>query len=132
MNPEWIVEVESDYPEKKVLNWEDHYDYVASKIKGGVTAWMCPSDLAGYELYKGLTRRGFSIPRDVSITGFDSNPSEGMAVLTSMKLKSIEMGAIALRILTMSNSDSELPRQAMKLDCDLVEGETVGPAFHMP
>lgn len=125
VNAGWIVEVEPDYPEKGTLNWSTHFDYVASRVKEGVTAWMCASDLAGYELHKGLTHRGLAVPRDVSITGFDSNPNEGGVVLTSVKVRSAEMGAMALKTLAMNDTGRRLSRQTIKLDCDIVAGETV-------
>ncbi|AQQ70933.1 HTH-type transcriptional repressor CytR [Limihaloglobus sulfuriphilus] len=125
VNSQSIVEVEQDYPEKGGLDWEKHFDYVASQIRAGVTAWMCPSDLAGHELYTGLTRRGFSVPRDVSITGFDSSSMESSIRLTSVKVRSVEMGVMALKMLLMDHSGYNMPRQVVKLDCDIALGETV-------
>ena len=49
-------------------------DYVARRVRDGVTAWMCASDHAGYQLYQKLEKRGLRIPQDVSLTGFDGSP----------------------------------------------------------
>ena len=100
VNPKWIVEVEKEYPEEKTRCWDQYFDFIAEQVRLGTTAWMCASDLAGYELCRGLSARGLRIPDDVAITGFDSNEvsSEGFS-LTSVKVQSHEMGAAALRCL---------------------------------
>jgi LacI family transcriptional regulator len=127
INDEWIIEVEEGYPEAKMHKWERHFDYIAAQVKNGVTAWMCASDLAGYELCKGLSRRGFKIPADVAITGFDSNDDQVFDdfLLTSVKVRSHEMGAAALRLLQTRIQNPEMSRQVMKFDCDFIEGNTI-------
>jgi DNA-binding LacI/PurR family transcriptional regulator len=126
VNPKWIIEVEANYQNLELqLCWERHLDFVEEQVRLGTTAWMCASDFAGYKLCHGLSARGLRIPDDVAITGFDSNEvsPDGFS-LTSVKVQSHEMGAAALRCIRMRAENPEMPRQAVKFDCDFIKGNT--------
>lgn len=123
----WIIEVEATHQEHE-RNWEHFYDQIVELAeKDGVSAWMCASDLAGYELYQGLTRRGIKVPEQIAITGFDTSPNSIFTTkrLTSVRLKSDQMGAAAIRLLMARSADPHLSRQVFKVDCDLQDGQTV-------
>jgi LacI family transcriptional regulator len=126
--PEYVVQVEPDYSEKRAFpHWDVHYDYVASQIRNGVRAWMCSSELAAYELYKGLRARGFEVPEDVAVTGFDAADNSGLSdlTMTSIRIHAREMGAGAVRLLISRMNNPSMPRQVLKYDCDFVEGQTI-------
>ncbi len=123
LNSKWIIEVEPVYAEQCNHKWDKWFDLIVElSEKEGVRAWMCASDLAGYELCKGLDQRGIHVPAQIAVTGFDSIP--GMIIstrrLTSVQLQSQQMGAAAIRLLLARNSSPQLPRQVLKLDCNLV------------
>lgn len=123
-----VVEVDPDYSESpESPDWDAHYEYVAEQIRKGVNAWMCASDQSGYELHRGLTRRGFRVPEDVAITGFDSADKFHYTnfQLTSVRVHAHEMGAGAVRLLISRVANPSIPRQVLKYDCDFVEGKTI-------
>jgi DNA-binding LacI/PurR family transcriptional regulator len=126
--PEHVIQLEPDYPEKrKFPHWDVHYDYVAAQIHQGVKAWMCASELAAHELYKGLKTKGFKVPEDVAITGFDAVDNSGLSdlPLTSIRVHSPEMGAGAVRLLILRMNNPSISRQVLKYDCDFTEGQTI-------
>jgi DNA-binding LacI/PurR family transcriptional regulator len=128
VEPNAVVEVDPGYAESPDCpNWDTHYDDVAGLIKKGVKAWVCDSDMAGYEVYRGLTERGFRVPEDVAITGFDSAdrfPHTDFR-LTSVRVPAQDMGAGAVRLLISRSENPDIPRQVLKYDCDYVEGNTI-------
>jgi LacI family transcriptional regulator len=126
INSDLVVEVEKEYPEESRRSWDQYFDSIADKIKQGVDAWVCASDLAAYELCNGLRKRGFRIPDDVAVTGFDSNSVnclEDFAV-TSVKVPSEQMGAAALAMIELRKSNPGMPRQVQLFDCEFVKGQT--------
>jgi LacI family transcriptional regulator len=101
-------------------------DWVAQRVrKFGVTAWMCGSDHAGYQLCQGLARRGLRVPGDVSVTGFDGSPTPmGMKPLTTLHVPFEEMASVALSRLLSRIRHPSAPGRQILLECRLVEGET--------
>ena len=104
-------------------------DCVASQIRKGVRAWMCPNDRAGYLLCQGLKERGLEAPRDFSVTGFGYEDSgrRGCGALTTVSTPFLKVGAEALRRLITRVRHPNRAQVDVKLQCKLVEGETVGP-----
>ncbi len=75
------------------LTLEESYDHVQAQVHEGVTAWLCAADHQAYDLIEGLTRRGLSVPSDVSVTGFDGiRQPEGRPLLTTMEIPYREIG----------------------------------------
>lgn len=75
------------------ITLEESYDYVAARVREGVKAWMCAADHQAYDLIEGLTRRGLSVPGDVSVTGFDGiRQPPGRPLLTTMEIPYREIG----------------------------------------
>lgn len=95
----------------------------------GVTAWMCSVDSVGYHLWKRLADRGLSVPGDVSITGFDTDEQMfGLPPLTSVRIPFVSMGQCALlRLLDRIERPAQPPQQ-IHFDCEVVDGQSVGPA----
>ena len=50
---------------------EQAEEHAYRMTKDGVTAWICAADHHAYDLIASLQRRGLSVPKDVSVTGFD-------------------------------------------------------------
>ena len=55
----------------EMISLEESFDKAAKAIEDGVTAFVCAADHQAYELIKGLKKRGYRVPEDVSICGFD-------------------------------------------------------------
>ncbi|MCI0498282.1 MAG: LacI family transcriptional regulator [Planctomycetales bacterium] len=100
----------------------------------GVRAWICASDWVGYLLCRGLIDRGYSIPKDVSIVGFDDSEDNtlGCLKLTSVTIPSLRIGAEALRRLINRVRHPVSPPLKVLLPCKLFMAQTTGPFPHKP
>ena len=110
---------------------DEQVDYVANRIRQGVTAWICASDWAGYRLSRGLMDRGFKIPQDVSITGFDhaENDRLGCPKLTTMAVPFLKIGAESLRRVISRVLHVNRPKLNVRLQCKFVKGKTTSEPF---
>jgi DNA-binding LacI/PurR family transcriptional regulator len=92
----------------------------------GVRAWICTSDWVGYLLCRGLIDRGYSIPKDVSIVGFDDSEDNtlGCPKLTSITVPALRIGAEALRRLLYRVRHPVGPPMKVLLPCKLFEAQT--------
>ncbi|WP_269500051.1 LacI family DNA-binding transcriptional regulator [Castellaniella sp. S9] len=93
-----------------------------------VTALVCTSDMYGIAAIHTAQKMGLDVPRDLSITGFDS---QGVSALTSPELTTIavpglQMGQQAAHsILLAMNGDT--PVRHIDLEIPLVIRESCGP-----
>lgn len=108
-----IVDVELGLLESKSYDWQEYFDFdrIYKLVDSGVTAWMCSSDWSAYNLFAALKQKGYDVPKDVSITGFDTNEKThlGCSNVTSVSVDSEQLGRRALRLL-----------------CDLIDGRESG------
>jgi LacI family transcriptional regulator len=104
-------------------------DHVARRAGEGVTAWMCGSDYAGYQLCQELAARGLRVPEDVSVTGFDGSPPPmGMTPLTTLRVPFQEMASVALNRLVNRIRHPASPGRQILLECHLVPGGSTAAA----
>ncbi|HEY0256224.1 MAG TPA: LacI family DNA-binding transcriptional regulator [Candidatus Methylacidiphilales bacterium] len=104
------------------------YDRVEEQMRDGVTAWVCAADHQAYDLIAALKERGYHVPADVSVTGFDGilRPA-GAPELDTIRIPYYEIGfAAGRRLLDKINKRYEAPQEIL-LECRLQKGETVGP-----
>ena len=104
------------------------YSLVEAQIKDGVTAWVCAADHQAYDLIVALRERGYHVPGDVSVTGFDGilRP-QGAPALDTVRIPYYEIGfAASRRLFDKINKRFDAPQEIL-LECRLQEGETVGP-----
>lgn len=96
--------------------------------RDGVTAWICAADHQAYDLIDWLGKRGLSVPRDVSVTGFDGiAPPVGSPVLSTIEIPYRQIGVIgAKRLGDMVRKRFDAPQHIL-LDCGLRPGETIAP-----
>jgi len=128
---DWAVNVFNE----RDLDWNAQADFIVDRQrKQGVTAWVCASDFVAHHVYPRLIARGIRIPQEMSITGFDAwnpvgiDPTESYPKLTTARVPFAEMGAMALvRLLERIDRPSQPPLQIL-LGCEVIEGETSGPA----
>lgn len=119
--PEWCLNVGPN-----PVNEVEAADRIAGLRQEGVTAWVCANDLVGYQLMVQLEERGVSVPRDLSVTGFDAiMPLYGCPQITCVRPQFEEMGASAVRRVLERIREPELPPQRVLLGCDFVAGHTV-------
>lgn len=133
-DPEHVVDIPTLLLEDPSLidQWAPIWDRVAAAVQDGVTAWMASSDWAGYALCHGLMARGFRVPEDVSITGFDTDDPQmpGCPRLTSVNVPKQEMGAEALRRLLRRGDEPQQPQHTSLFECALFPGQTTAAPAH--
>jgi DNA-binding LacI/PurR family transcriptional regulator len=90
---------------------------------------VCAADHQAYDLIRGLTQRRLSIPKKVSVTGFDgidSPPDSPKLTTVSIPFREIGMtGTQRLYERTLKRFGSA---QHVLIDCRLRLGKTVGKA----
>ena len=112
-------------------NWQLSSGYEATlalmALNKPPTAIFCSSDRMAVGCYEALKQLGLNIPGDVSVVGFDDDEiaSHLMPKLTTLKFPRHLMGAWAAeRALTLDGNREETYR-VVKLECELVERESV-------
>lgn len=77
------------------------------------TAFFCSNDIIACGCLKGLTEKGYRIPEDVSLIGFDNLPISAMTTpgLTTIDICKVRMGRMAVQLLSdrIKNKKSEPP-----------------------
>lgn len=104
------------------------YNRAVEQMRNGVTAWVCAADHQAYDLIQALQERGFRVPEDVSVTGFDGilRPPGGPA-LETVRIPYHQIGFEASQRLQEKLTKRYDAPQEILLDCRLQEGNTVGP-----
>ena len=121
-DPDNIIDLAPEYIEDKEINLTGQVESVIERMAAGVQAWVCTSDWVGYLLCRGLIDRGYSIPKDVSVVGFDDSEDNtlGCPKLTSIIVPSLQIGAEALRrVINRMRHPSSPPLKVM-LPCKLL------------
>jgi LacI family transcriptional regulator len=124
-----IIGVQPGHLEDKEIVLSGQIESVIRRMQQGVRAWVCASDWVGYLLCRGLIDRGYSIPKEVSIAGFDDSEDNtlGCPRLTSITVPALRIGAEALRrLLSRVRHPASTPMKVM-LPCKLFEAQTIAP-----
>ncbi len=79
-------------------------------VASGVSAVLAFNDQMALGVVAGLNARGISVPRDLSVIGFDDVPMAAMVAppLTTISLPTGEVGAVAVAMLSDGPSTKEL------------------------
>ncbi len=94
------------------------------------TAFMCVNDATAVGVLNGLTARGYDLPHDFSVIGFDDVPQATYVnpALTTIRQPRTAIGRQAMSLLIKSLSDRPTERQEILLMPDLiVRGSVTGP-----
>ncbi len=121
-----VIDVSPAHLEDKEIALSGQIESVIRRMQQGVRAWICASDWVGYLLCRGLIDRGYSIPKDISIVGFDDTEDNtlGCPKLTSITVPALRIGAEALRRLLNRVKHPASPRLKVLLPCKLFEAQT--------
>lgn len=102
-------------------------------LKKPPTAIFCYTDRMAMGAYEAITEAGLSIPRDISVVGFDNQLNIADALrppLTTVQLPHFEMGAWAatrlLKAIDPENSEA-LKQHGQVIACPLVIRDSVAP-----
>ena len=108
---------------------ESSIAYAAERTRDGVTAWVCAADHQAYDLIRGLTERRLSVPKKVSVTGFDGiDTPPGSPKLTTVMIPFREIGMTGTQRLYERTVKRFGNAQHVLIDCRLRLGKTVGKA----
>jgi LacI family transcriptional regulator len=121
-----VIDVLPGHLEDKEIMLSGQIESVIRRMEQGVRAWICASDWVGYLLCRGLIDRGYTIPKDVSIVGFDDSEDNtlGCPKLTSITVPALRIGAEALRRLMNRMKHPTSPQLKVMLPCKMFEAQT--------
>lgn len=97
------------------------------------TAIFCGNDRMAMGAYDAIKERGLSIPRDISIVGFDDQEILAAYLrpgLTTVALPFVEMGARGVSMLTSLTAGSTITDPKVEIDCPLHLRSSVGLVLH--
>lgn len=97
---------------RTVLNWDDHSDQGLDVLLGSSrpTAFVAATDVTALDLMDALEARGLSVPRDVSIVGYDD-----ISIASHRRLS----------LTTVSQNAPELAESGFSFLLELIENEAV-------
>ncbi|MEV7604193.1 LacI family DNA-binding transcriptional regulator [Paenarthrobacter sp. NPDC089322] len=96
------------------------------------TAIFCGNDRTAWGAYQALASLGLSVPKDVSVVGFDNQDSLAPYLrpgLTTLELPFIDMGRRAVELIL---SGMPSPGHTELFECPLVERHSVAQPSHLP
>jgi LacI family transcriptional regulator len=105
---------------------------VADKILGlpdPPTAVFCANDLEAFGVIEAARHHGLGVPADISVVGFDDNlyARASSPGLTTVRQPFVEMGAVALRILSDLIAGREITSTRVELAATLVVRDSTAP-----
>lgn len=102
---------------------------IPARIARGATAIMTTSDLLALRVLTELTRAGYAVPRDVSLTGFDdmSLASIMHPALTTVAQDVEQVAERAISIITSMIRNEPVPRTGQTVSMRLVVRESTSP-----
>ncbi|WP_308797688.1 LacI family DNA-binding transcriptional regulator [Agromyces silvae] len=88
--------------------------------------FVVSNDVLAIEVMHAMLREGIRIPDDIAVVGYDDIPwAEAAAIpLSSVRQQSVEMGAIAARVLLDQITDEDAPREDCILAPELIVRES--------
>ncbi|MNJ45691.1 Catabolite control protein A [compost metagenome] len=112
------------------------YEEVASALQSSPhlpTAYVCANDLVAYRVKQYLESVGLTVPRDVSITGFDLLPTSHdlLGWLTSVKVQGTSIGLRAFEQLVWRANLPDRPAESIRIATEVVVGSSTGIVNNM-
>ena len=119
--PEWIV---PDRDPKTGVIDPHKYFQLPKKMP---TAFVCNCDITASYLIKRLNEKGYKVPEDISVVGFDNDLFPGMCdiKITTFGVDTYEMGRNAIMNLIRKISGERYRQGIMILEGHMIEGESV-------
>ena len=121
---EWIYSVDSTF-EQAFLDMEKSLD----EGRNMPTAFFCVCDIIAFGCMKALKKKGFVLPDDIAIVGFDDLPSSRMSdpPLASIKVSKTRIGRRAFQLLNRRmNAGGKLPYEKVFVGSELIIRESLG------
>ena len=98
-----------------------------AKKQDGITAAFVTSDISAVGLINGLHEGGLSVPKDISVVGFDDSEYAKMCFpgLTTIRQNIMEKGRLAAQLMIAAAVDHNLPQEERVIPMELIERGTV-------
>ena len=110
----------------EMVSVEESFAKASDAIEDGVTAFVCAADHQAYELIAGLEKRGYNVPKDVSICGFDGTKSTNSSQqICSVKIPNRDIGYFATERLFEYSRKRFSSTHHTLLACSIIKGTTV-------
>ncbi|PLV59928.1 LacI family DNA-binding transcriptional regulator [Thermotoga sp. KOL6] len=110
------------------IDIENGYQAVQKALNEGLKfdGVFCYNDLMAFGVIKALKERGFQIPEDVAVIGYDDIVYSSLVCppLSTIRIKKFEMGFEAFRMLLQKIKGRRKRRKRVILDVELVVRET--------
>jgi DNA-binding LacI/PurR family transcriptional regulator len=121
-DPQLVVEVQ--------INAEATYQEMKrrlARVESDFTAVFCANDLSAMGFMRAAQEAGLRIPQDVSVIGFDDIATAAFLSppLTTMRIESGELAALAVRRLLDRAATPNLTPIRVSLSCHLIERQSV-------
>ena len=96
-------------------------------IPGRIYAIMCANDYTACEVYDFLKKKGFSVPEDISLVGFDNIELDHELIprLTTFEIPKMEMGRVAVELLEERINNPDRIKKIVEVMACMVERESV-------
>lgn len=108
---------------------EESFAHVSRRVRDGVTGWVCAADHLAYDLIAALEADGLSVPKGVSVTGFDGiNTPEGSPELSTVVIPYREIGLIGGKRLMDLIEKRFTPVQHILVGSEFRAGVTISSA----
>jgi DNA-binding LacI/PurR family transcriptional regulator len=94
------------------------------------TAILCVNDLTAVGVLKELSERGISVPRQISVTGFDNIALSQVTIpsLTTIHIPGEQIARLAFQALVSSSNGPSIMGQEITVDPELIVRQSTGPA----
>jgi len=91
------------------------------------TAIMCSNDYTACEVYDFIKKKGFSVPEDISLVGFDNIELDHELIprLTTFEIPKMEMGRVAVELLEERINNPDRIKKIVEVMACMVERESV-------
>lgn len=109
--------------------YEDSFKAL-SNHKSVAEAYFCANDIMAYGFTKALKEKGYKIPQDVSIVGFDNLPMSATLdpSLTTIDVSKRKIGSMAVTVLDeLLNAEGSLPAVKVQVGAELVVRASTAP-----
>lgn len=135
-----IGELGISIPGRDVFNVDSTFDGAYHDMLGFIegrtempSAIFCTNDIIAYGTIKALRERGWVVPDDVSVVGFDDLPLSAVMdpPLTTMQVSKKKMGEMAVQLMSMRIEDEEnRPPIKIQISGELIVRSSVRDLSH--
>lgn len=125
------IEIPPEFLEHAMFSLEGGQAAAARLVRAGVTGIVCASDPLALGAIRAVRRQGGSVPRDVSVIGYDDSAFMNCTdpPLTTIRQPIEAMGRAAVDLLAIQINGAEATDEELLFEPELVVRGSTGPAL---